>query len=53
MKLKTLIFTILGDYNLSGRNSSIRARSLVKLVEPFGFTSSAVRTTLHRLKREG
>ncbi len=53
MKLKTLIFTILGDYNLSGKNRSIRARSLVKLVEPFGFTSSAVRTTLHRLKREG
>jgi len=37
MKLKTLIFTILGDYNLSKKNGAIRARSLVKLVEPFGF----------------
>jgi phenylacetic acid degradation operon negative regulatory protein len=53
MKLKTLIFTILGDYNLSKKNGAIRARSLVKLVGPFGFTNSAVRTTLHRLKREG
>ena len=50
---RSLLFTLYGDYVEALGESGVRVGALIKIAEALGVTSTALRTALSRMKREG